>query len=186
MAAAATLHVSVHSWTSWCWALAKAWPVMVLSLFVFLHRPNSRRPLYCLLVGTGLAFGALGDVLLFFHDGLRADGMGWDVRGNWILTGMIMFVLGHLCYVLGLLFLAEPNQKENYQVLMFVPLGCVFVAIYTHLLDHIKPTSLHIPVLLYGFVLTMLLLTAVSRFLTPSRLSPPRYPPRLFYFFWAV
>lgn len=102
---------------------------------------------YGIAIVVGLVLGAGGDVALMWKSD-RA-----------FLTGLVLFLLGHLAYVVAFALLASPSQWLSLWSLL--PLAAA-AAVLRYLWPHLG--KMRVPVIVYTVVIGSMVITAVAAF----------------------
>ena len=128
---------------SWVTFAAKLVPVT--ALLIWLAPPKGR---YAMLVYVGLILSLAGDAFL-------------ALPGDWMLPGLVAFLLAHLCYIAA--FLGERSKLEPWRLLPYL----VWVgAVYLFLFDDLGPMTA--PVGIYCLVITVMMWRAASLVTKPA------------------
>jgi uncharacterized membrane protein YhhN len=138
-------------------AVAKGWrrvelvckPATLILLFAWLF-VQTRLQGVLLWFGLGLLFSLAGDVLLMFSD-------------RWFVLGLAAFLLAHLGYIAGF-NIPMPNVSPLWSLGMAVVLGLGAARLLRRITDGLAAKNLRRltgPVLLYGMVITIMLLSAL-------------------------
>jgi uncharacterized membrane protein YhhN len=115
-----------------------------LFLITALIQPGPMRP-YALLIAIGLAFCLAGDVLLALP------------HPRMFLMGLIIFLIGHLFYVMAFFHVADLNTWTTIGALLTLALSA---SAYCWLKPHL--VSMHLPVVFYMIVISAMLCGAWS------------------------
>jgi alkenylglycerophosphocholine/alkenylglycerophosphoethanolamine hydrolase len=150
----AVMAVAVADWV----AVAKGWkkieyvakPLTMVLLFCYLALAGSfgAAPLICF--GLGILFSLAGDVFLLFSD-------------RWFIAGLAAFLLAHVAYIIGL-----NTPFGELSLLWAIGIGIVLAITAVRLLQRILAglrekgqPQLVVPVVVYGTVITLMLLSAI-------------------------
>jgi uncharacterized membrane protein YhhN len=104
--------------------------------------------LYGVLVLIGLILGFLGDIYLMLED------------QRWFLAGLVVFLLGHIAYVVAFNAVTPLSESHPVVIGVFVVIG---VAVFWFLRPHLG--NFQIPVLAYMLVITVMVLAALGIYL---------------------
>ena len=115
-------------------------------------RPHAFSFNYAYFIFAGLVFSALGDLLLgFAHNTSYKD--------NIILRdGIITFSLAHIAFIIGFTII---KPCTNY-LLLLIPLGVAGLLMLFTQPNFIDTGTLRLPLILYSFIITTMLLTAFN------------------------
>ncbi|MDR2110569.1 MAG: lysoplasmalogenase [Spirochaetaceae bacterium] len=119
--------------------------VILMPLLTFYYAVQAERLLFPVILGA--VFGWAGDILLIRISRLR-----------YFRLGLASFLLGHLCYILSMLYLAGSFHLPGLVVsaIAALPLGILT-------LRWVKPNrDMRIPVILYGIILELMSLSALQ------------------------
>jgi len=129
-------------------------PLITISLMLFLYFTIKRKSRFTSKIITGLFFSLLGDIFLMF------------VHTNelYFMLGLGAFLIAHLFYIAAF-YLDSTNKMEvqqRYILPIFMVFGFFCLSYYYMLRPYLG--SMHIPVLVYSFVITMMGITAALRY----------------------
>lgn len=128
---------------SWIKFAAKLVPVT--ALLIWLSPPKGR---YALLVYAGLILSLAGDAFL-------------ALPGDWMLPGLIAFLIAHLCYIGA--FLGERSKFEALRLLpYFVWVGGLYLFLFANL------GTMTVPVGIYCLVITTMMWRAAALVTRPA------------------
>ncbi|MDR1900474.1 MAG: lysoplasmalogenase [Treponema sp.] len=128
--------------------------VCLMPFLIFYYISQAERPFPVVVLGA--VFGWAGDILLI-----------WISRVRYFRMGLAGFLLGHLCYILSMLYLAGGVHLPALVISAAgaVPLGLL-------ILRRIKPDrAMRIPAVLYGIIIELMVISALQLMLarTDSR-----------------
>ena len=153
LAAVVGLFVARQQGWPWLRVLCKPLPVLAMAIWVAQKRdahPAARR--YGGWLGAGLLFGMLGDILL-------------ETPPNQFLGGLVAFLIGHVCYVVGMWRDDARLQASRLApVLLFG--GVMLMVLWPHL------GALRLPVISYTVVIVAMGWRAWARVSAGPNLRP--------------
>jgi len=136
-------------------------PCIVLSLAVFFCIRTKLKGRFHKRLFSGLIFAWLGDILLLFV----------DARPEYFMYGLFSFLLGHLFYTRAFYLdfrSAQELDKKNARIAIgFCSVSSI--AFYFYLRPHLG--TLKLPVMIYTFVISMMLMMSVFRNLRVNKES---------------
>lgn len=136
-------------------------PMIVIFLLGYLVSHGGINGRFKKRLALGLIFGLIGDTLLMFT----------HVAESFFLLGLSAFLLGHLFYISAF----YVDYRSNYQSANYVlrtsaiVFGIVYLITSYVLSPYLK--EMQIPVLVYGFVITVMVIAAASRYGKVNSLS---------------
>jgi alkenylglycerophosphocholine/alkenylglycerophosphoethanolamine hydrolase len=153
--------VLVAAGTDWV-AVAKGWkkietiakPATMVLLFIYLAVAGGFGATPLIFFGLGIFFSLAGDIFL----------MG--VSDRWFLPGLAAFLLAHGSYIIGLntpFALSSPLWATCIGILLAITAGRVLRRILTGVREK-GLQELVVPVMVYGTVITLMLLSAILTF----------------------
>ena len=148
------LAVAVVDWI----AVAKGWrkveilakPATLVALFLLALVVTGFNSLPLIFFGLGLLFCLVGDVFLLLSD-------------RWFLAGLVAFLLGHVAYIVGF-NLPLPDVSPVWSIGIAIILALTAGRVLRRILLGLKAKGLQrlvVPVVLYGTVITVMLLSAM-------------------------
>jgi len=149
-----TLVIAMVDWI----AVAKGWqrveyitkPLTMVALFLMLAVVGIFRTLPLIFFGVGILFSLAGDVFLMFSD-------------RWFIPGLIAFLLAHVAYIAGF-NIPLPNVSMMWTLLVAVVLAISAARLLRRIVAGLAASGknkLILPVLVYGVVITLMLLSAI-------------------------
>jgi uncharacterized membrane protein YhhN len=132
--------------------VAKPWTLAaLLLLFLFsMLEWNSPNLLPMLFVAIGLAFCLAGDVFLLLSE-------------RWFIAGLVAFLLGHVCYILGL-NIPLPNVSPIWSFGMAILIALISSRVLRPIITSVRnqgKAKLGWAILIYGMVISIMLLSAL-------------------------
>jgi uncharacterized membrane protein YhhN len=143
--------------------LSTSWILVVCAWIIFVTSSTLRTP--ALLIALGMTFGAIGDLVL-------ADVIPLPKR---MISGIIVFSIGHLCYIVGFVQVASELGLNNpfSGSLVWVAFVIVAALLWFFLIyNPAKSRVLNVGSLFYGWLIAIMAGTA-----TALALSDPRFTP---------
>lgn len=138
----------------WTYLLSK--PLILISIFIFFrsHTGSVNNIRFRNLLLTGFVFSLIGDVLLMFQ-----------IAGqNFLIGGLIAFLVAHLCYATG--FISDMFDKrpwsQHWGQLAFSTLIVVYGAEF-FIINRFDFGSLYFPVMIYCMAIVIMGVNAVMR-----------------------
>lgn len=153
--AAVTDWIAVHK--GWRTVEIIAKPGTMVFLFAWLAYTSRFENIALAFFGVGVLFSLAGDVFLLLSD-------------RWFIPGLVAFLLAQVMYIVGF-NLPLPEVSLLWLLLLAVVLGVSAARVLRRIVDSLRAKSLGklvLPVIVYGTVITLMLLSAV---LTLSRLD---------------
>jgi uncharacterized membrane protein YhhN len=157
--------VLVAAGTDWV-AVAKGWtkietlakPATMVLLFAYLALAGGFRatPLICF--GLGIFFSLAGDIFLMVSNLRFSD--------RWFMPGLAAFLLAHISYIIGLnlpFALSSPLWATSIGIILAIIAGRVLRRILAGVREK-GLQGLVVPVMVYGMVITLMLLSAILTF----------------------
>jgi uncharacterized membrane protein YhhN len=141
--------------------LSTSWILVVCAWIIFATSTSLRTP--ALLIALGMTFGAIGDLVL-------ADVIPLPKR---MISGIIVFAIGHLCYIAGFVQTAGVLGLNNpfSGSLLWVAFVVVAAFLWFFLIyNPAKSRVLNVGALIYGWLIAIMAGTA-----TALALSDPRF-----------
>jgi len=149
-----TLVIAIVDWI----AVTKGWqrveyitkPLTMVALFLMLAVVGIFRTLPLIFFGVGILFSLAGDVFLMFSD-------------RWFIPGLIAFLLAHVAYIAGF-NIPLPNVSMMWTLLVAVVLAISAARLLRRIVAGLAASGknkLILPVLVYGVVITLMLLSAI-------------------------
>jgi uncharacterized membrane protein YhhN len=129
-------------------------PAVMLALLIWLWQSTGLQS-QSAWFAAGLAFSLVGDVLLL-----------WP---KWFLPGLVAFLLVHLCYLIGFNPTLPPLHPASLTLAVMV--GLIGARIYPRIAAGLKRSAtpnLRIPLLVYSFVLSLMLLAGLLTLIRPE------------------
>ncbi|PTS91527.1 lysoplasmalogenase [Pedobacter sp. HMWF019] len=136
-------------------------PCIVLSLAIFFCLQTKLRGRFHKRLFIGLLFALAGDVLLLFT----------DANPNYFMYGLLSFLLAHLFYTRAFYLdfrSAQELDKKNARIAI-AACSISSIAFYLFLRPHLG--ALKLPVMIYTFVISMMLMMSVFRNLRVNKES---------------
>ncbi len=136
--------------------LAKPWTLAALLLWLvqFGLAETGFRSLPLVFFALGLLFSLAGDVFLMLAE-------------RWFLAGLVAFLLAHVAYIVGFnLPLPQVNPVWSVGIAIVLALGAG--RILRRIVAGLQAKGLAGPVVLYGMVITIMLLSALLTFFRPE------------------
>jgi uncharacterized membrane protein YhhN len=128
-------------------------PLITISLMIYLAYHTQLKGRFSKRIFIGLLLGLFGDSLLMFV----------KVHDNFFIGGLICFLIGHLAYIsafyIDYKWQTEINKKATLTAVIMVVVFCL--GSYFFLMPDFG--SLQIPVIIYAFVISFMLVMAVNR-----------------------
>jgi uncharacterized membrane protein YhhN len=155
--------IAVVDWV----AVAKGWkkveylakPLTLVALFLVFALVGRFSSLPLIFFGAGILLSLAGDILLMISFNRFSD--------NWFLIGLVAFLLAHVSYIVGF-NLPLPNVSPVWSVGMALVLAVSAGRLMKRIVTGLRAKSLDRlagPVLLYGTVITVMLLSALLTFI---------------------
>ena len=151
-------------------ALWKGWPkleyfvkpAVMVCLFIWLYATVGLQGTL-LWFGIGILFSLAGDIFLLFID-------------RFFMFGLIAFLLGHIAYLVGF-NIPFPETLGVWAFAISVVIGLSAVRLLRRIVEGVRNTQprLTIPVIIYGTVITLMLLSALLTLFRPEWASTPAY-----------
>jgi uncharacterized membrane protein YhhN len=150
----ATLVCAVVDWA----AVAKGWrkveiftkPATMVLLFGYLAYVGGFRLAPLIFFGSGLIFSLVGDIFLLFSD-------------RWFLPGLGAFLLAHVSYILGM-NIPFGQSSPLWGTVIGILLAIVAGRLLKRIIASLRSKGLNtlvVPVVVYGLVITLMLLSAI-------------------------
>jgi uncharacterized membrane protein YhhN len=157
------LAIAVVDWV----AVAKGWkkveylakPLTLVALFLVFALVGRFSSLPLIFFGAGILFSLAGDILLMISFNRFSD--------NWFLIGLVAFLLAHVSYIVGF-NLPLPNVSPVWSVGMALVLAISAGRLMKRIVTGLRAKNLNrlaSPVVLYGTVITVMLLSALLTFI---------------------
>jgi len=148
-------------------AVARGWkkveylakPLTLVALFLVFALVGRFSSLPLIFFGAGILLSLAGDILLMISFNRFSD--------NWFLIGLVAFLLAHVSYIVGF-NLPLPNVSPVWSVGMALVLAVSAGRLMKRIVTGLRAKSLDRlagPVLLYGTVITVMLLSALLTFI---------------------
>lgn len=136
-------------------------PLIVIFLLAYLINHGGLKGRFKNRIAAGLVFGLIGDTLLMFT----------GVDDSFFLLGLSAFLVGHFFYISAFFVDYRSSYKSEYYFLMttFIIVSFIFLASSYILFPFLG--DLEIPVLLYAFVISAMVVMAASRYGKVNNLS---------------
>ena len=148
------LYAEWHGLTSWQ-HFTKPLLMPALAWIVWQHRKSVSRPLKPLLVAA-LFFSWLGDSLLMYQ----------NLKQIYFIAGLIAFLIAHVCYTVLFLALQHKSNLSLWCKGLLTFCGLLLVgygwSIFRLLIPGLE--SMKIPVAVYATIITIMCLSAISRY----------------------
>lgn len=137
-------------WKGWRGLEFVAKPAVMVCLFIWLYTTAGLQGAL-LWFGIGILFSLGGDIALMFID-------------RFFILGLLAFLLGHVAYLIG--FNTPPPQVVTFWSLAFaIVIGLGSVRVLRRILASLRAKGqnrLIVPVIIYGVVITLMLLAAMQ------------------------
>jgi len=157
------LAIAVVDWV----AVAKGWkkveylakPLTLVALFLVFALVGRFSSLPLIFFGAGILLSLAGDILLMISFNRFSD--------NWFLIGLVAFLLAHVSYIVGF-NLPLPNISPVWSVGMALVLAVSAGRLMKRIVTGLNSKGLKRlagPVVLYGTVITVMLLSALLTFI---------------------
>ena len=143
--------------------LSTSWILVVCAWIIFATSNTLRTP--ALLIALGMTFGAHSDLVL-------ADVIPLPKR---MISGIIVFAIGHLCYIAGFVQMAGVLGLNNPFSGSLLWVGFVIVAAFLWfflIYNPAKSRVLNIGALIYGWLIAIMAGTAAALALSDPRFTP--------------
>ena len=140
---------SLALWKGWRVLEFIAKPAVMVCLFIWLYATAGLQGAL-LWFGIGILFSLAGDIALMFID-------------RFFIVGLTAFLLGHIAYLIGF-NTPFPQTTSAWSLALAIVLGLGSVRVLRRIVESIRAkgqTRLVIPVLIYGIVITLMLLAAM-------------------------
>jgi len=147
--------MSLALWKNWRWLEVIAKPAVMILLFAYLFTSLGLTGA-ALWFGVGLLFSLVGDVLLLSLDRL-------------FIYGLAAFLLAQICYVVG--FNSPASAVTLWGLLLAVIVGLGGARVIRRILSGLTEkgqTRMRLPVMVYGIVITLMLLSAMLKLTDPA------------------
>jgi uncharacterized membrane protein YhhN len=149
-----TLAIAILDWI----AVAKGWrkveyitkPLTMVALFLLLALVGFFQSLPLIFFGVGVLFSLVGDMFLLFSD-------------RWFIPGLVAFLLAHVSYIIGF-NIPLPNVSAYWGLLVALVLAFSAARLLRRIFAGLAASGknkLILPVLVYGVVITLMLLSAL-------------------------
>ena len=153
---------SLALWKGWRKLEFVAKPAVMVCLFIWLVTTAGLQGAL-LWFGVGILFSLSGDIFLLFID-------------RFFIFGLIAFLLGHIAYLIGF----NVPFPETLGVWVFgiaIVVGLSAVRLLRRIVEGVRTTQkrLVVPVIVYGTVITLMLLSALLTLFRPEWASTPAY-----------
>lgn len=143
-------------WQGWRKLEFVAKPAVMVSLLVWLYLTAGLQGA-SLWFGIGILFSLAGDIALMFID-------------RFFMLGLIAFLLGQISYLIG--FNTPPPQAvTSWNIGLAIVIGLGSARILRRIVESTRAkgqNQLVVPVIIYGIVLTLMLLAAMQTFFRPE------------------
>ena len=153
---------SLALWKGWHKLEFVAKPAVMVCLFIWLVATAGLQGAL-LWFGVGILFSLTGDIFLLFID-------------RFFIFGLIAFLLGHIAYLIGF----NVPLPETLGVWVFgiaIVVGLSAVRLLRRIVEGVRTTQKRMvaPVIVYGTVITLMLLSALLTLFRPDWASTPAY-----------
>ena len=153
---------SLALWKGWRKLEFVAKPAVMVCLFIWLVATAGLQGAL-LWFGVGILFSLTGDIFLLFID-------------RFFIFGLIAFLLGHIAYLIGF----NVPFPETLGVWVFgiaIVVGLSAVRLLRRIVEGVRTTQKRLvaPVIVYGTVITLMLLSALLTLFRPDWASTPAY-----------
>ena len=153
---------SLALWKGWRKLEFVAKPAVMVCLFIWLVATAGLQGAL-LWFGVGILFSLTGDIFLLFID-------------RFFIFGLIAFLLGHIAYLIGF----NVPFPETLGVWVFgiaIVVGLSAVRLLRRIMEGVRTTQKRLvaPVIVYGTVITLMLLSALLTLFRPDWASTPAY-----------
>jgi len=149
-----TLAVAILDWI----AVAKGWkkieylakPLTMVALFLLLALVGRLSSLPLVFFGVGILFSLAGDVFLMFSD-------------RWFILGLVSFLLAHVAYIIGF-NIPLPAVSLTWALVVALVLAFSAARLLRGIVAGLAAKGqgkLIVPVIVYGVVITLMLLSAM-------------------------
>lgn len=129
----------------------KPMTMMLLIAAVWVYSPNLPFPMPIFIIG--LFLGLIGDVVLMLKGNLA------------FITGLTSFLLGHVCYLLGLN--SEPLSFTFWHLLLLIPAGGMLTYFQITIMPKVEK-PLKTPVWIYAMVIVAMFYSALLTLIRPE------------------
>ena len=140
----------VAIWKGWIWLqfIAKPGVMVMLIIHLWTSVGLAGAPLW---FGLGILFCLVGDVFLLWLD-------------RFFLPGLVSFLIGQIAYIIGFNSPATPLSLWGLLLALIIGLSCARVMrrILTSIAEK-GPAQMRIPVMAYGMVISLMLLSAMLK-----------------------
>ena len=140
---------SLALWKGWRKLEFVVKPAVMVCLFIWLYTTAGLQGTL-LWFGIGILFSLAGDIFLLFID-------------RFFMFGLIAFLLGHVAYLIGL-NMPPPQLASIWSIGLAIVIGLGSVRVLRRIVSSLRgkgQTRLVVPVLIYGVVITLMLLAAM-------------------------
>jgi uncharacterized membrane protein YhhN len=153
---------SLALWKGWRKLEFVVKPAVMVCLFIWLYATAGLRGAL-LWFGIGLLFSLAGDIALMFID-------------RFFMLGLIAFLLAHIAYLVGF-NIPFPETLGVWAIAITIVIGLSTVRLLRRIVEGVRNTQprLTIPVIIYGTVITLMLLSALLTLFRPEWKSTPAY-----------
>lgn len=137
-------------------------PAVMVCLFTWLYTTTGLQGAL-LWFGIGILFSLAGDIALMFID-------------RFFMLGLIAFLLAHIAYLVGF-NTPFPQTMDVWAIAISIIIGISAVRLLRRIVDGVRNThpQLIVPVIVYGAVITLMLLSALLTLFRPEWKSTPAY-----------